>query len=333
VADQPVFSASEVEKFDYCPLSWWLAREVGEEDTEDMDVGVEKHEEVARHVSEIRSNERRAEESETVVLYFAIAATVISVLGITFFQNLMRDIGQIMGVLALIWLLSAVYFLYKAETLATQEERFLAERIMLWFAIVATLLAVYMVAFITIEDVPLSRVLQVAALVWLVGASFFLHRALVNQEAATAAREAHGVAEGDITYIDSKREKPKLFASDKWGLRGRPDYVVLVDDEHIPVEVKTGRTPRGPLFSHILQLAAYCLLLEEEYGTPPPYGLLRYENAQHEVEYNEDLKHLLLGKMEEMRTALLKGEAHRNHNRLGKCEHCSRRAVCPERLT
>ncbi|HKZ90276.1 MAG TPA: CRISPR-associated protein Cas4, partial [Thermoplasmata archaeon] len=79
-------------------------------------------------------------------------------------------------------------------------------------------------------------------------------------------------------------------------------------------------------------VAAYCLLLEETDGRAPPYGILRYDGTSHEIEYNEDLKKLLLGKVAEMRTALAKGEAHRNHNRPGKCLGCSRRSACPERL-
>ncbi len=72
--------------------------------------------------------------------------------------------------------------------------------------------------------------------------------------------------------------------------------------------------------------------MEDEYGTPPPYGLLRYEGAEHEIEYNDDLRDLIEGKLKEMRVALSKKEAHRNHNRPGKCVHCSRRSVCPEKL-
>jgi len=96
--------------------------------------------------------------------------------------------------------------------------------------------------------------------------------------------------------------------------------------------MKTGRNPRGPLFSHILQTATYCLLLEEEYGKPPPFGLLRYENSQHEIDYTQDLKKLVLSKLIEMRELMETENVHRNHNRKGKCVHCSRRGKCPERL-
>lgn len=96
--------------------------------------------------------------------------------------------------------------------------------------------------------------------------------------------------------------------------------------------MKTGRVPRGPFFSHILQVAAYCLLLEEEQGEAPPFGIVKYGDKEFEVDYDESLKELLIKKVEEMREAKETGEVHRNHNREGKCLHCSRRDICPERL-
>ncbi|HEX9568009.1 MAG TPA: CRISPR-associated protein Cas4, partial [Thermoplasmata archaeon] len=150
-------------------------------------------------------------------------------------------------------------------------------------------------------------------------------------QAARTTRDRYAV-QGALVYIDSAAEKPKLFVSKKHGLSGRPDAVVMDGEHHIPVELKTGRVPRGPLFSHILQVAAYCFLLEEEYGKAPPYGIIRYGETSFEIEYNEDQKKLVLQKLAEMRTAITKGEAHRNHNRPGKCIHCSRRSGCPERL-
>src|SRR5207253_1999892 len=86
---------------------------------------------------------------------------------------------------------------------------------------------------------------------------------------AASTRAAYGMG-GDLVYIDSAAERPKLFVSKKHGLSGRPDAVVMDGEHHIPVELKTGRVPRGPLFSHILQVVAYCVLLEDEYGGAPP---------------------------------------------------------------
>jgi len=72
--------------------------------------------------------------------------------------------------------------------------------------------------------------------------------------------------------------------------------------------------------------------MEDEYGNAPPHGILRYGTVEHEIEYNEELKHLVLEKIEDMRGLEKSGEAHRNHNRPGKCRSCSRRNDCPEKL-
>ncbi|MFQ5909450.1 MAG: PD-(D/E)XK nuclease family protein [Thermoplasmata archaeon] len=328
--DSKAFSASELEKFGYCPLSWWLSENSAAE--EDLSEGEKKHAEIAAEITKIRRREGRAKESETAVLYFAISATFISFLGVTILQR-EQNVGEILVAISLIWLLAASYFLYKAETLATSEDRFLSERVVLIFAMIATVIAVYSVSLAIYQNVLLSQVLQIMALSWLIGASFFLYRALKHIELARAKREAHEVREGDIEFIDDERIRPKMFESGMHGLRGRPDYVVLEGEYHIPVEIKTGRTPRGPLFSHILQTAAYCVLLEEEYGKPPPYGILKYGDVEHEIDFTPDLKRLVLSKLEDMREARRTGVAHRNHSRKMKCVRCSRRSVCPEKLT
>jgi CRISPR-associated exonuclease Cas4 len=332
VAPPVVFSAGEVEKYAYCPLSWWLSRGLAEEEGPEIFEGEAKHAILTKDLAAIRSQEDEAREFETGVLYFAVAASVLALLGIAFVQALAVEVGLIFGVNALIWLLASVYFLYKAETVVTPRDRLLAERLMLVFAIVATLLAAYSFSTSLISDPILAGVVEVVALVWLVGASFYLYRAMKALQAARATRARLDVEDGVIAYVDDEGQRPELLEARAHGLRGRPDYVLVRDESLVPVEVKTGRTPRGPLFSHILQVAAYCLLVEETYGRPPPYGILQYDGASHEIEYNDDLKGLLLAKLEEMRAALAAGEAHRNHNRPGKCLRCSRRSVCPERL-
>ncbi|MCJ2563475.1 MAG: PD-(D/E)XK nuclease family protein [Candidatus Thermoplasmatota archaeon] len=323
------FSASELEKYGYCPLSWWLSK--NEVDEEDLSEGERKHAEIASEITKISKWEGHAKESETAVLYFAIAATLISVLGVTILQR-EQIVGEILSAISLIWLLASSYFLYKAETLSTPLDRLISERVVLSFAMIATVIAIFSVSLVVFESVLLSQVLQVIALSWLVGAAYFLYRSLKHLQVAKAKRESYDVRDGKIAFIDDERIRPMMFVSEKHGLRGRPDYVVLEEEFHIPVEIKTGRTPRGPLFSHILQTAAYCVLLEEEYGDPPPYGILKYGEVEHEIDYTPDLKELVLSKLEEMRKARRTGVVHRNHGRRMKCVHCSRRSVCPEKL-
>ena len=325
-------SAGDLEKYGYCPLNWWrslgTADGLGPETIE----GEKRHEEVAAELRGIEVHEIRAKESERTVMYFAIAASIVAVLGMAFFTPAPAQVAQILIIISLIWILAAVFFLRRAETLVTPDEKLYAERTILVFSMVAAIIASVAVS-LEGTDRALAQATVVAAIAWLVGASWFLVRSMKSLETARVAREKHGIGTAAVPYIDSEAEKPKLFASKRFGLTGRPDAVLLAGDVHIPVEVKTGRTPRGPLFSHILQLAAYCLLVEEEYGKPPPYGVIRYEGASHEIEYNEDLRKMVLGKIDEMRAALARGgNVHRNHNRPGKCIGCSRREGCPERI-
>ncbi len=294
--------------------------------------GEKKHLAVAEDLRGIEAHETTAREAETGVMYFAIAASIIAIVGATFVVGLVVQVARLLAAISLIWLLSSVYFLYRAEHLASPEERFFSERIILAFAMAAAVIAVAAVSTPGFVSSLIAEAFMALALAWLIGASVFLYRSVRSAEQARATRDKYELAQGALVYVDSQRERPKLFVSKRYGLSGRPDAVLLEGDVHIPVEVKTGRTPRGPLFSHILQIAAYCLLVEEEYGRAPPYGVIRYGDGSHDIEYNEDLKRLVLQKVGEMRACLVKGEAHRNHNRPGKCLHCSRRSVCPERL-
>ena len=332
MASETVFSAGALEKFCYCPLTWWLSRSQTDETDEVLAKGELKHEVVVQELKGIEIHEIKAREHETAVLYFALAATIVAVLGLTFFQRINVNFSEIIGVLALIWLLAACYFLYKAEMLATKEEKMVAERVMLFFAIVAMLLAISSVSTSFIGDQLLARVSEVVALLWLIGASFFLQHSLRASQVAKVLREKHDLIGKNLEFVDDQKRNTRLFFSSKHGIRGRPDYIIQQGEDRIPVEVKTGRTPRGPLFSHIVQLGAYCLLIEDEFGRPPPFGILKYEETEHEIEYNPDTKKLVLTKLNEMHVAIEKGGAHRNHNRKGKCIGCSRRTICPEKL-
>lgn len=321
-------SAGDLEKFSYCPLSWWLSTE-HEGEGETLSRGIEEHQRLGRSLWRIDSKENAARESEHLVFWWAVAATLIAIIGLEVlpFESGF-EISQVLGVVSLIWVLAATFFLYKASKAELHSKVAEYERIILVFAIVAVIAAVNAMAFL-ITDLKLAVSLEAVAIVWLVGASFFMYRTLRSTEIADSLRKEFRV-EGKIEYIDMG--DAKVYKSERYGLTGRPDYVIKLDDKLIPVEEKKGRTPKGPLFSHILQVAAYCLLIEEATGKAPPYGLLKYPEQEHEIEYDEDLKKMLLEKLKEMRRIMITEEAHRNHNRPGKCLHCSRNSVCPEKL-
>jgi len=328
--NKSIISASALEKYGYCPLSWWLSRNITDQDSEALETGERIHENVAQDLDSIVQEENQAKVFESVVLWFAIAATLISVIGVSMVFEVGLDVSMIMGVIALIWILAACYFLYKAETTPRGTHTLRYQRIILIFAIVGAVMGVNSVTILS-DEPKVAEILQAISLVWLIAACYFLFHSLKKIEQAMFKRRKHKVKH-QITYVDSNDRKPKLFVSKKYGLAGRPDFVLLVNEEHIPVEMKTGRVPRGPLFSHILQVAAYCVLIEEEFGVPPSHGIIKYGQTENEIEYDSALKEMVISKLSEMRAIMENGEAHRNHNKPGKCRNCSRRTSCPERI-
>jgi CRISPR-associated exonuclease Cas4 len=322
-------SAGDLEKYSYCPLSWWQSP-ADDSESEKLLKGIQEHERLGKSLWKIDASERTASQSEKLVFWWAVVATIVAIIGLEMLPfEQATEISEVLGVVALIWVLAASYFLYKAAKSRLHSSIVNYEKIIIVFAIVAVLVAVNAVAF-SITDMKLAVSLEAVAVAWLMGASFFMYKTLRSMAIVESLRKEFRVR-GKIEYIDMGNAK--AFKSEKYGLIGRPDYVIKIDDKVIPVEEKKGRTPQGPLFSHILQVAAYCLLIEDETGTAPPYGLLKYPEHEHEIEYNEDLKKVLLQKMEEMREMRRTGNVHRTHKRPGKCANCSRRDSCPERLT
>ncbi len=325
-------AAGEIEKYAYCPLNWWLYRQGISARGREQAEGRERHRTLAADLGRILHKEEMARRWETLVLYFALASSLVAILGLTLLERLDVRFASILSVLSLIWLLAATFLLYRAERIAVPEDKLITERLLVIFAMVATVIAILSISLSFLEDRIAASILEVLALSWLVGASFFLHKSLKNVEEARHSRLTENLGDAPIAYVDDLAHGGEGLTSETQGLRGRPDFVLEGEDGVIPVEVKTGRKPRGPLFSHILQVTAYCFLVEEAYERRPPYGLLRYGDTVHEIEYTDELRNLLLSKLEEMRVVADTGEAHRNHNRPGKCTNCSRRHACPERL-
>jgi len=145
-------------------------------------------------------------------------------------------------------------------------------------------------------------------------------------------RRQYGIPEGRITYTDLNKPAEPLF-SQKFALTGKPDYIVNVKGQYIPVEVKTGVTDK-PFRNHVLQLAAYCLLVEEKYNQVIPFGVLVYAgDRQFRIPFESYLRRQVTTILEEMRTKLAAGQIQRNHNLIAKCQYCSMRVHCSQRIT
>jgi CRISPR-associated exonuclease Cas4 len=147
-------------------------------------------------------------------------------------------------------------------------------------------------------------------------------------------RRRSGLPQGRVVYRDTgdweRCERP-LFSA-RYQLTGRPDYLVRQGQDIIPVEVKSGSAPPEPYVSHLLQLAAYCLLVEEVEGHAPPHGILRYADRTYEVDYSPSLRAELLQTLDRIRASLHAADVHRDHQEAARCAACGFRARCSERL-
>lgn len=151
---------------------------------------------------------------------------------------------------------------------------------------------------------------------------------------ARRLRARSGLPAGRVVAADvgSWRRLGQPLFSRRHGLTGCPDYIVADGADLIPVEVKSARAPARPHTSHILQLAAYCLLVAETSGRRPPYGILRYADRTFQIPYTRELEEQLLDILEEMRGDLAAGDAPRRHRDPRRCAACGYRDVCDEAL-
>jgi CRISPR-associated exonuclease Cas4 len=172
---------------------------------------------------------------------------------------------------------------------------------------------------------------------------------LIAHAASRSAARRTGLPQGQILYSDTgyavgrigpmernregvKQEKPLI--SKAYGLIGRPDYLVRTDRGIIPIEVKSTRCPAGgrAYDSHAMQLAAYCLLVEDGIDEMVPYGIIRYADCEVVIDYTPELRDELLLLLEEMRDARAAVDVHRSHNDARRCRGCSMREICDEAL-
>ena len=145
-----------------------------------------------------------------------------------------------------------------------------------------------------------------------------------------------GLPAGRVVYADTGkwRELEKPLYSALHQLVGKPDYIVKQGKQTIPVEVKSANAPAaGPRRSHVLQLAAYCLLIEETYQHRPEFGIVKYADRTFEIDYTSALESTLLDVIDAMRDDLTSGRAARSHTEPARCARCGYRQACDERLS
>ena len=209
-----------------------------------------------------------------------------------------------------------------------------AGRTEVWLMLGSVTIALHAFALFSARERTVATfVLFVLALAWTFIAAWRLHRGLLATFEAESARESSGMKDmGALAYSDDQKESG-LLVDEVTGLRGRPDQVVIIDGQYIPVEQKTGKVPIEPHMSHKMQLLAYLQLVSATTNSRPSYGILRYsDDTLFQVPWTVDEEHLLLERVGEVQRLMVEGGAKRDHERPGKCRNCSRRHSCSDSL-
>jgi CRISPR-associated exonuclease Cas4 len=139
---------------------------------------------------------------------------------------------------------------------------------------------------------------------------------------AARVRTARGLGSGETVTLDNVT----LYSS-KHKLVGRPDRIVKHRDAYIPEEWKSSkRVSHG----HRLQLGAYFILIEEEYGVRPPFGVVVLgDGSRIEIPNTDALRGEVLSiaaKIREQRANLT--EPVPVSQPVNKCQRCGQRVNC-----
>jgi CRISPR-associated exonuclease Cas4 len=161
----------------------------------------------------------------------------------------------------------------------------------------------------------MERLPAVALLLALVGA--------VLVWGAVRSRRQRGLGGGETFALDDL-----VLYSERLKLVGRPDRIERRGDALIPEEWKPSANRVYP--GHRLQPAAYFLLIEEEFGVRPPFGVVVIRDGERVgVENTEALRLEVLAVAREIREHRRSiGEEIPVRQPAAKCRACGQRGNC-----
>src|SRR5579875_1715709 len=146
-------------------------------------------------------------------------------------------------------------------------------------------------------------------------------------------REKHrmlGLPEGELVYEDADGQGEPLSSS-AYPLVGKPDYVVkLPNGRPVPIELKPGvHDVTAPHSNHQVQIAAYCLILEDYFTQAPTHGILRYADRDFTVEYTPAMRRKVIRLLGQMARCGEQEPPPLARQRAAKCRACVFQPVCP----
>jgi CRISPR-associated exonuclease Cas4 len=147
-------------------------------------------------------------------------------------------------------------------------------------------------------------------------------------------RKSSGLPPGRVIYSDhtswGKVEQP--LYDPIFNLTGKPDYMIESQNDVVPVEVKSVQIKGRPYDSHIYQLAAYCLLIEQTLDIRPSHGVLHYPNRDLAIDYSPDLEQGIIALVREIHAQTQRKRIDRSHHSSNRCYRCGYRAICDQSL-
>ena len=129
---------------------------------------------------------------------------------------------------------------------------------------------------------------------------------------------------------------PKIISelrveSDELRLKGIIDQVHVYDNEYVPFELKTGRTPNDGVWpSHRIQIAAYSLLLQERFNKEIKEGFVVYLDTKEKrhIAFNPYMKQEVKQIVDEIIKLLESKELPDFCDNENKCRKCGLKATC-----
>src|SRR5438105_13340628 len=175
---------------------------------------------------------------------------------------------------------------------------------------------------------PIGLILLLIALA--LGILILNERRYQRQRLIAERHRALGLPEGELVYEDADGLGEPLSSS-VYPLVGKPDYVVkLADGRPVPIELKLNvYDATAPHSNHMVQLAAYCLILEDYFVQAPTYGILRYADREFTVEYTPALRKKVIRLLTDMARCSQKEPPPLTKQKAAKCRACTFQPICP----
>lgn len=132
---------------------------------------------------------------------------------------------------------------------------------------------------------------------------------------------AYGIDNGERRFATRLR-------SERLGLSGVLDMIIITPTEAVPVEFKNTSAPPG--LNHKYQLTAYALLAEERWGKPIRRGFVYLipEKQAVEIEITPSMRSFVMQVLENVRAMVVSERLPEPTRRVGRCVDCEFKNYC-----